>query len=310
MTMSASSFPICPICKSKSIITLGQPQINVQIYEMIQRKYQIVKCSFCQYYFVFPKISFTEQEWEKLYSMEYFGQSATWWQERSCLDIKRRLNLLHHHVEKKPSIKFLEIGSGEGFVLIDSLARGWETYGIDISDNRVAKARNKSINFYKKNIFEAGFLNEYFDCVYINSVLEHILDPFSVLHEIFRIMKKNGILYIALPNEGCFFNDFKQLLFSILGKNRYSAYLQPFKRPYHVIGFTQKSLTKLLNKNGFDIVHFRTFGGIHEWKKFKCFTKPFFINLILLPIHLIAKPLKKQIYMDVIVRKGVVSGRG
>ena len=60
---------------------------------------------------------------------------------------------------------------------------------------------------------------------------------------------------------------------------------------------------KVLDKNGFEIVRFRNFAGACEWKKFKYFTKPFLVQLFLLPVHLIAIPLQKRIYFDVIVRK-------
>ena len=42
-------------------------------------------------------------------------------------------------------------------------------------------------------------VNEYFDCVIIQAVLEHVLRPNQVVNEIFRVLKANGIVYSETP---------------------------------------------------------------------------------------------------------------
>lgn len=292
----------CPICTGDQIITIGRPQISSQASMFVNEDHRVVKCKTCRFYFVFPKISFSQQEWEKLYGDEYFGEMPRWWARRRSEHRKQRLDWLQECFYD-PINKFLDIGCGEGYVLMDALKRGWNTYGIDISDNRMDAAKNKDITFIKGGIIEASFPDNFFDCIYLDSVLEHMLDPLGSLGEIRRILRKGGVLYVGVPNEECLFNDVKRLLFILSGKRGLSARLQPFKPPYHVIGFTKKSLVEMFRKIGFEIVKFRNFAGEDEWMKFKPFTRPFVIHFFLLPVHLLAIPLRKRIYLDAVVRK-------
>jgi len=53
------------------------------------------------------------------------------------------------------------------------------------------------------------------------------------------------------------------------------------------------------------MLRLRNFAGEYDWRKHKAFTRGFFIQLFLLPIHLLAIPLGKRIYLDVIARKPI-----
>jgi SAM-dependent methyltransferase len=51
-------------------------------------------------------------------------------------------------------------------------------------------------------IFDAHstpFPDKYFDCVIIQAVLEHVVDPFRCVEEIHRVLKKNGLVYAETP---------------------------------------------------------------------------------------------------------------
>lgn len=53
-----------------------------------------------------------------------------------------------------------------------------------------------------KIIFDAHsipFPDEYFDCVIIQAVLEHVVDPFKCVDEVYRVLKKNGVVYAETP---------------------------------------------------------------------------------------------------------------
>jgi len=51
-------------------------------------------------------------------------------------------------------------------------------------------------------IFDAHnipFPNEYFDCVIIQAVLEHVVDPFKCVQDVHRVLKKDGLVYAETP---------------------------------------------------------------------------------------------------------------
>ena len=60
--------------------------------------------------------------------------------------------------------------------------------------------------------------SEYYDGVWIQAVLEHVVEPIVVVEEIYRVLKKNGIVYAETPfmqqvHEGAY--DFNR--YSVLG---------------------------------------------------------------------------------------------
>ena len=53
-----------------------------------------------------------------------------------------------------------------------------------------------------KIIFDAHcipFPDQYFDCIIIQAVLEHVVDPFTCVNEVYRVLKNNGLVYSETP---------------------------------------------------------------------------------------------------------------
>lgn len=300
--MDNSSKPRCAICGHDDVIFVGRPQISAAAAKFIRHEYKVALCRSCRFYSVFPRIDLTQEEWGELYGEEYFTENPPWWDRKRAEHRTKRLELLDRYSDLEIR-RFLDIGCGEGYVLADAAGKGWDAFGMDIYDNRKDNARTGNISFFKGNIFEAAYPDNYFDSVYLDSVLEHLIDPVSHLREIHRIMRRGGTLYAGVPNENSLFNDFRKIAFTIMGRREISVRTKPFKTPYHVVGFTEKSLRKILGGCDFDIPRLSIFGGEYEWLKFKVLSRGFLINSAVLPINLLAIPLRKQIYMDVIARK-------
>ena len=83
--------------------------------------------------------------------------------------------------------------------------------GVDINENEILKTgiraeayevRSKIELKYLKNSFPLPFKDESFDIAIVASVIEHITDERSkYIREIFRVIKKNGLLFISgTPN--------------------------------------------------------------------------------------------------------------
>ncbi|MBU0580168.1 MAG: class I SAM-dependent methyltransferase [Candidatus Margulisbacteria bacterium] len=97
--------------------------------------------------------------------------------------------------------RVLDMGCSSG-VLLSKIKGVTEKYGIDLSRKAIQKAqkRDPSSNFFVADVCHTLFPNNYFDFVYSLEVLEHILDPSSMLKEIKRILKPGGYGYIQTPN--------------------------------------------------------------------------------------------------------------
>lgn len=293
---------MCPICKQLKYIDIGIPKSEEKISKILRKDFHVVKCVDCGFYYINPPIDFSPSEWQILYSNDYFPKLTNWhYYFRKKYRVSRIKNLERY--SKNRISKFLDLGCGTGEMLIESYHKGWQTLGIDITDHRISEAKNRSINFFLGSLFEANYPKDYFDCIYMDSVLEHVLDPIKYLVELNRIIKKGGVIYIGVPNEDSLFNSFKKNAFAIIGQGTRSSRLQPFVTPYHVGGFTYNSIRAATNKTNFNILKLRNFSSKLDFLNFKFFSKEFIKASLISLIYVIAVPLRKEIYFEAYLQK-------
>lgn len=293
----------CPVCRGIRNKFIGLSSIPQKFMRYIRKEYKSFYCKECNYYFVFPNTDLSEEEWSDMYKEGYFpGTMTKWWRNKRFKERKRIINYFKKYSPSNEQ-KFLEIGSGEGYMLIDASKTNWKVWGIDVSDNRINEARNSKINFETGNLLEKNYEGEFFDFVYMDSVLEHVPDPVRYINEIKRVLKKGGLLYLAVPNENALILKFRTLVFKLAGKKSDALSFKPFNHPYHINGFTKKSLLKLLKDNNFFILKYRNHAGWYEFLKYEFLSKGFIKNALLLPVHILAIPLRMQFYQDVICIK-------
>jgi SAM-dependent methyltransferase len=292
----------CPLCTKEDIIQVGKPLCFEEAVPFIRKEYQVVRCNTCQFYFVDPKIDLSITEWAQLYGKEYFWELNTWHQNQRLKDIQERLEKMAHKFENR-EIKFLDIGCGEGYSLIEGRKKNWICYGNDISDNRVQEAKDENIKFNLGDIFSAKYPKDFFDIVHMDSVLEHLTDPIDYLKELNRIMNKNGLIYIGVPNEDSLFDNFRQIAFKFIGKSEFSAKIKPFAPPFHVSGFTKKSLYKIAEITNFKVMEIKNFATHFEFMKYQFTSKSYWIHLMFLPLDVAAIPLKMEKYFAVYLKK-------
>jgi ubiquinone/menaquinone biosynthesis C-methylase UbiE len=98
--------------------------------------------------------------------------------------------------------KVLEIGCGAGHIL-ERINKGFLT-GIDISETQIKRAQKRlgnKVKLIKAPAEHLPFENESFDRVICTEVFEHVLEPETVLNEMNRVLKKDGIISLSIPNE-------------------------------------------------------------------------------------------------------------
>jgi len=293
----------CPLCESKEKITIGKPKTNSISKNFIDRDYKIVQCPTCHVYYVHPNIVFSDEQWAQLYNTEYFTSQSEWLLRKRALELSQRFDNALSFLHGK-HISFLDIGAGEGKMLVEGLRRDWDVTGIDIVDNRINEAKTKEIKFIQAKFLEHNFPMDQFDFIYLDSVLEHVLNPKEYLQKIHGILKPGGIVYIGVPNEDSLFNDIRKLIFLLLGKKNFSEKLKPFDNPYHVIGYNRDSLKFIFSETNFEIKFMRNFGRKFDFLSHTPNQRGFWIGLLfLLPIEFIGKLINRDIYFEAYLTK-------
>jgi 2-polyprenyl-3-methyl-5-hydroxy-6-metoxy-1,4-benzoquinol methylase len=103
-------------------------------------------------------------------------------------------------------ISFLEIGSGEGFLLASAMQRGWRCRGVDFQRGPVENFNPAALDaFVAAN--PAHYLDERirdqekFSIVALQHVLEHALEPDALMGRIRNILQPRGLFFVQVPND-------------------------------------------------------------------------------------------------------------
>ena len=191
---------------------------------------------------------------------------------------EKRFEIAKPHFAKVSQGRVLEIGASNGVMLDIFAENGWQTWGVEPSAS-AQRAKRKGHRIITTFFEKADLPENYFDAVIANHTLEHMDNPVLVLKKIHRLLKKDGIVYVDVPNAG-------GLGAKILGKH------WPYRLPLeHKHQFTKQSLSKVFREAGFEVIHFESRSGLFEfadpmlevWQSLVGMKKRFFTNIFMLP---------------------------
>lgn len=175
----------------------------------------------------------------------------------------KRAEFIFAQVEKHRPKKILDGGCGRGFYLqaISLFPFVKEIHGIDLNKHYLKVARSicgsdKKISIQKANIYTLPYSNSYFDFIIASEILEHLKDDKKAVLELKRVLKKDGVLIITVPNYYFpFFWDplnwvLMRLFWTHIDKNIFwlAGIWADHERLYK-----EKELVKLLKNSGFKI---------------------------------------------------------
>ena len=213
-------------------------------------KIELIDCKKCKFIHIMPLP--TEKELLEFYKKEFYQKSKPSYlnqdeKERKYWNMSydEKLNVLEE--ENIRNKKILDIGSGGGFFLRRAKERGWDVLGIEPSLIAAKYAKKYKIptlvNFFEKIDFSK---REKFGAIHMNAVLEHSRSPDKILEISHNILERNGMVIVEVPNE---FNPLQLIAQKRLKKDEW--WVVPEE---HLNYFNFKSLSKLLKKNGFEII--------------------------------------------------------
>lgn len=159
--------------------------------------------------------------------------------------------LLDRITRVRPIGRLLDVGCGAGHFLTVAEARGWRTYGLEISEaalqflTALRTQRGLHFELVDRHLAEANFGPNSFDVVTMFEVIEHVDEPVSILTEVHRILQEGGLLYLTTPN----YNSLSRYL---LG-NRWRVIAEE-----HRCLVTVQALRRSLMSRGFHILAMKT----------------------------------------------------
>ena len=230
-----SGCPTCSICgkQSKEVVFQKTGKNN--------KTYFAYECLNCKIWFTYPIPSV--EELSIFYSTGNYRSETG---RRFIPILEKIIKILT--VRKRNRIKsyvkrgrILDLGCGRGLFLNIMKQDGWQVIGQEFDEKSAAYAnKNYGIDVQAGSL-EGNFEDESFDVVNINHVLEHLENPGETLEECHRILKKGGLLVVAVPNI-----DSLQAMF---GKQNWFQ----LDIPIHLYHFSSKSLAELLKNKLFRV---------------------------------------------------------
>jgi 2-polyprenyl-3-methyl-5-hydroxy-6-metoxy-1,4-benzoquinol methylase len=158
--------------------------------------------------------------------------------------------------------RILDVGCGVGELLWAAKEAGWEAEGVDPSREFIEIGREKlGVEGRVSTLEEAKFPDGHFDAVVMRGIMEHLYDPFTTLNEIHRVLRNDGWLWFDAPNEDGLYMKFGNFYMKALGRD-WVVTLAPTFPPYHVQGFSPRSLSILLERADFAIADLVLVGEI------------------------------------------------
>lgn len=149
------------------------------------------------------------------------------------------------HLNKKDTV--LDLGSGNGQNALKAAKVVKKILGLEL-DQTLIKIARKSAKAKKNIVFKPANLekkidikNNSFDKVIFLDVLEHLRKRDQILSEIHRILKREGLLLIGVPNSQTTWK-----------KQQRSVGICSFSDPDHKIEFSESQIIALLKKNKFE----------------------------------------------------------
>lgn len=219
----------CPICTTAARFSFAKYERDFFV------------CPSCGLEFMHPQP--TPEEISALYDRSYYDS----WGLDGSEDATERMKHATFH-NKLDSIdefmpgkgRILDIGCATGFFLDAARQRGWDTYGVELSEYSSGIARHKigTERIITGRVEEAAFKDATFDAIVMTDVIEHVCDVRSFLDEVTRILKPGGVISITTPNPAA-------LSCRLLGKN------WPHYKLEHLMYYTPEALELLLAPLGY-----------------------------------------------------------
>jgi 2-polyprenyl-3-methyl-5-hydroxy-6-metoxy-1,4-benzoquinol methylase len=217
-----------------------------------QPAFRVYHCRHCSARFVVGEPGLAaalEAEWAEeassqgaQYMAEVFERHEAFWLAHWAERVER-IESLHPHRGR-----LLDIGGAMGHFQAAAERRGWQTVGVETSEDQVRYAREHfGLDSRSGRFEEADLAAGSFDAVCLWSVIEHVGQPLAFLEQARALLKPDGVLALQTPNAASLLTWLADAGYRLSG----GRFLLGVYSLDHVFRFDAASLRALLERSGF-----------------------------------------------------------
>jgi 2-polyprenyl-3-methyl-5-hydroxy-6-metoxy-1,4-benzoquinol methylase len=143
------------------------------------------------------------QEGKGSYELEYSSDELSYFNAK----LEQRWTVLQHYLSTiTGQPRMLDVGCGEGYALAFFKNQGWSARGLDFSSAGVVSKNPSCVDALVTGDIFALLKAEIeadatYDVVWLQNVLEHVLDPLDLLSSLRRLVAPGGVAVVTVPND-------------------------------------------------------------------------------------------------------------
>lgn len=236
----------CPVCSSSAI----QFVFNVKDHTVSGESFSVFSCNDCSARFTqdIPDPASIAAYYKSEDYISHTNTSKGLINRLYQLIRKKTLRQKRKLVEKATGVKngnILDVGCGIGSFIHEMKTNGWQVTGLEPDED--AKAIAKQQYNIEPDVIEKFYelAPGTFDAITLWHVLEHVHDLQEYVKELKELLKKNGRLFIAVPN------------YTSKDAAIYGEFWAAYDVPRHLYHFSPASMQLLMEKHGLKIQKFK-----------------------------------------------------
>jgi len=246
--LSGTEPRICPLCSGSEL----RPKYALT-------RFSVLACRGCDLVFLWPRPSSEEirELFEQLYTSgegsvpelkTYYSFCYEDAPDNPLVEVYE--TWLDRIEEHRPPGKLLDVGCGTGLFLAVARRRGWETFGIDESEEATSHARQHfglDVRIGEFSQFAEEGLE--FDAITGWDIIEHSRDPVPLLKAVHKSLAPGGVLGVSCPNQRNIIDLVARSIYTLTA-GRVTGPLEKFYIEQHFIYFTPDTLADALARAG------------------------------------------------------------
>jgi SAM-dependent methyltransferase len=246
----------CPVCKSNEYKQKGK---RGGAYHRAKKGVtaNIVQCKNCTLLYARPTLVPMGNPYETD-SDGYFELHNSEWKQNFGEGLADKLEKI---IGKKGRI--IEPACGLGDFVLGAKKRGWEARGIEMTESFAKLAIEAGLDVEIATVEDSAYMKEKYDAILLIATLEHLYYPLEMMERAYNALNPGGVLIINVPNEiTSVYGRFGNMYIKSYGMD-WTMSLSPTFSPFHVVGFSPKSLRFALEKIGYNVLELESENGVN-----------------------------------------------